>query len=257
MNTNDQLTPKAIYEMVAELGFRKYFHFGGFQATQELLRLLPLDDTKTVLEVGCASGKTACYVAKTFGCHIVGIDLLPGMVERARERAGREDVEELVDFRVGDAQALPLGNNSFDIVMGEFITGLLPDKQKALSEYRRVVKPGGVVGLNEATWIKMPPPFGLTDYLKNTVGLQGEILSPGGWQELLGASGFQNISFEAHPVQTIKHPKDDISDFLRAFPRLFVMFLKNPMFRKFIRMTASIPENLLAYFGYGLYLSRV
>ena len=57
------------------------------------------------------------------------------MIERARERARREGVVELVDFRVGDAQKLPLADNSFDIVMGEFITGLLPDKQRALSEY--------------------------------------------------------------------------------------------------------------------------
>lgn len=256
MKANQQLTPKTIYEMVAELGFRKYFHFGGLQATQELIRLLPLDPTKTVLEVGCASGKTACYLAKTYGCKVVGIDLLPGMVNNARERARREEVKGLVEFRVGDALALPLDEDVFDIVMGEFITGLLPDKPKALGEYCRVAKPGAVIGLNEATWVKSPPPPGLPEYLRNTVGLQGEILSSEGWLALLEASGIQGITVEIHQVKTIKNTKDDFADLLRAFPRVMNMYLRKPTFRKFIKTSLFIPDNLLDYFGYGIYTGR-
>ena len=256
MNTLEPLTPKAIYEMVAELGFRKYFHFGGFQATQELSRLLPLDRTKKVLEVGCASGKTACYIAKTYGCRIVGVDLLPGMIERARERAQREGVEGLVDFRVGDAQALPLEDNTFDIVMGEFITGLLPDKSKALREYFRVARPGAVIGLNEATWIKTPPPPGLFDYLQNTVGLQGEILPQDGWMTLMADSGIQNVTAKVHQITTVRNPKDDIADLLRTMPRLLLMLITKPLFRRFIKISLSIPKNLFEYFGYGIYVGR-
>ncbi|MEJ2305173.1 MAG: methyltransferase domain-containing protein [Anaerolineales bacterium] len=209
MTASVQLTPKAIYEMVAELGFRKYFHFGGFKATQQLIELLPLDRTKTVLEVGCASGKSACYIARTFGCRVVGVDLLPGMIERARERGRREGVEGRVEFRVGDAQALPFEDDTFDIVMGEFIIGLVTDKQKALSEYRRVAKPGGVIGLNEATWIRTPPPQGLAEYLTNTVGLQGEILAREGWQALLAEAGIRDLVVQIHKVETLKNPRDD------------------------------------------------
>jgi len=256
MNASKQLTPNTIYEMVAGLDFRKSFHFGGFQATQELIRLLPLNATKTVLEVGCASGKTACYLARKFGCRVLGVDLLPGMVERARERARREDVEDLVEFRIGDAQALPLDEDRFDILMGEFITGLLSDKPRALSEYCRVVKPGAVIGLNEATWIKTPPPSGLTEYLKNTVGLQGEILSQEGWLTLMDTAGIQNIMIEVHQVKTLKNPKDDLADLIRSTPKLLAKSVKEPLFRKFIKMSLSVPENLLEYFGYGLYVGK-
>ena len=256
MAANEQLTPKAIYEMVAELGFRKHFHFGGFQATQQLIELLPLDSKKTVLEVGCASGKTACYLATTYGSRILGVDLLPGMIKRAQERARREGVEDRVEFRVGDAQALPLVDGAFDIVMGEFITGLLPDKPRAFSEYRRVGKPGAVIGLNEATWIKSPPPPGLTEYLKNTVGLQGEILSREGWLALMEAGGIQDIAAEIHQVETIQNPKDDLADLVRTLPRLLGMYLSRPLFRKFIKISLSIPGNLLEYFGYGLYVGK-
>jgi len=55
----------------------------------------------------------------------MGVDILPGMVERANERAKAEGVEERVYFKVGDAQELPLDDDLFDVVLGEFITGLV------------------------------------------------------------------------------------------------------------------------------------
>jgi len=125
---DNQLTPSSIYELVAEVGFKKYFHLGGFDATRELVDLCPVGENSYVLDVGCASGKTACYLAQSFGCRVVGVDILPGMVERARERARAEGVEGRVDFKVGDAQELPLDDDQFDVVLGEFITGLVDDK---------------------------------------------------------------------------------------------------------------------------------
>jgi ubiquinone/menaquinone biosynthesis C-methylase UbiE len=59
-----------------------------------------------------------------------------------------------VRFRVADAQNLPFEDNLFDVVIGEFITGLLDNERRGTNEYLRVAKPGGYVGLNEATWIK-------------------------------------------------------------------------------------------------------
>jgi SAM-dependent methyltransferase len=256
MEQNEGLTPKTIYEMIAELGFRKYFHFGGFKATQELISLIPFDDTKSVLEVGCASGKTSCYLARSYGCQVTGIDMLPGMVDRANERARREGVTELVKFRVGDAQALTFGTDSFDIVMGEFITGLLPDKRKGVKEYSRVAKPGGVIGFNEGTWIKSPPPDGLTDYLRNTVGFQGDILTPGEWQSTFEEAGIVDLAIQAHQVETLKNPKDDMTDMLRALPKVLSMYFSNPLFRKFIKVSLTLPKTLLDYFGYGLYVGK-
>ena len=72
VGTYASLTPKAIYEMVAELGCRKYFHFGGFQATNELIQMLPLDKSKAVLEVGCASGKRLVISPRPLGAGLSG-----------------------------------------------------------------------------------------------------------------------------------------------------------------------------------------
>ena len=163
---DDRLTPAGIYELVAEVGFKKYFHLGGFDATRALIDLCLINANSRVIDIGCASGKTACYLAWNYGCNVIGVDILPGMVERARA----EGVTGRVKFKGGDAQKLPLGDDLFDIVLGEFITGLVDDKEGAISEYVRVAKPGGSIGLNEATWLKAPPPQEIIGFLGRTVG---------------------------------------------------------------------------------------
>lgn len=63
MDNDQALTPASIYELVAEVGFRRHFHFGGMPSTEALIALCPIKRESTVLDVGCASGKTACYLA--------------------------------------------------------------------------------------------------------------------------------------------------------------------------------------------------
>jgi arsenite methyltransferase len=249
-----QLTPQTIYELVAEVGFRRHFHLGGLEATKELLARCPLDASTHVLDVGCASGKTACYIAGHYGCRVVGVDLLERMVERAEERAVREGVSGQVSFRVADAQDLPFGDDCFDIVVGEFITGLLEDKGRALSGYVRVVKPGGRVALNEATWIETPPPDELVAYLARVFGVRGEILDAGGWMQLLRAAGLRDVEATVHEAGALSNSLEDIKDVLWVGHKVLVQYIRSAAFRRFIRETLSVPRNLLEYFGYGIYV---
>lgn len=256
MRSDRKLSPDVIYEMVAKVGFRKHFHLGGFEATRELVELCQIDRNKHVLDIGCGSGRTACYIAKRYGCKVLGVDLLQGMVTRSNERARREDVKDRVEFQVGDAQELPFQNELFDVVIGEFITGLLEDKYRGAKEYLRVVKPGGTIGLNEATWIKTPPPTELVGYLSKVFGVRGEILDSDGWRELLEGAGLRNIIVRTNKVDALSNKRDDISDLLRTLPMVLYMYVRSSMFRGFIQESLSIPKNLLEYFGYGLYVGR-
>jgi cyclopropane fatty-acyl-phospholipid synthase-like methyltransferase len=67
---DERLTPSNIYELVAEVGFKKYFHLGGFAATRALIDLCPINENSRVIDIGCASGKTACYLARIYHCHV-------------------------------------------------------------------------------------------------------------------------------------------------------------------------------------------
>ena len=242
--------------MVAYVGFKKHFHFGGLKATRELIELCHIDRDKYVLDIGCATGKTACYIAKGYGCRVVGVDILEGMIDRANERARREGVEDRVEFRVADAQNLPFEDNLFDVVIGEWITGLLDDKQSGTNEYLRVVKPGGCVGLNEGTWIKTPPPTELVEYLSRILGAKGEIPTSDGWEELLVGTGLGDMVVRTYKADVLSEKRENLKDFLRVWHRALYAYIRSSAFRKFIRVALSLPKDFPEYWGYGIYVGR-
>ena len=85
------------FDFAAEVGLTK--HLGGHAATEELAELCHIDKDTYVLDVGCGAGTTPCFLAKTVGCRVVGVDISEGMIERSRERARREGLSVLADGR--------------------------------------------------------------------------------------------------------------------------------------------------------------
>jgi ubiquinone/menaquinone biosynthesis C-methylase UbiE len=145
-------------------------HIGGVKATQELAELCHIGKDTYVLDVGCGAGITPCLLAKQFGCRVMGVDLREGMVERSKQWAKKAGLSKEVEFKVADAQELPFANDLFDVVMTESVTVFPADKQKAVNEYTRVVKPAGYVALNESTWINYPPPPELLEWTAKDLG---------------------------------------------------------------------------------------
>ena len=100
-----------------------------------------------VLDVATGSGNAAIAAAR-HGCTVVGVDYVPALLERGRERAAAEGLEiELVE---GDAEALPFPDDSFDAVTSVFGAMFAPNQERAAAELARVCRPGGTVAL--ASW---------------------------------------------------------------------------------------------------------
>ena len=99
-------------------------------------------DSEKVLDVGCGTGSLSATLASVTGASkIVGIDPSNGFIEYARTQIA----DPRVTFEVGDAQALPYPDKSFDRSMALLIVNFIPDAPKAAKEMRRVTKSGGVV----------------------------------------------------------------------------------------------------------------
>ena len=123
-----------------------------------------------VLDVACGSGNVALAAGRRF-CAATGVDFVPALIERARERAAAERLP--VQFEIGDAEDLPFADASFDVVLSTFGSMFAPDQQKAAAELLRVCRPGGKIGLAswtpEGMWGELfrlhtqylPPPPGL------------------------------------------------------------------------------------------------
>ena len=114
--------------------------------TVEALEIGPGD---RVLDVGVGTGNAAIEAARR-GARVTGVDLTPAQVKRARERCTAEGVT--VDLRVGDAQALDLPDDAFDVVLSVLGVIFVPDHVRAMGELARVCAPGGTVAIT--AWAK-------------------------------------------------------------------------------------------------------
>lgn len=95
------------------------FHPGGLQLTGELGRMLGLRPAGRVLDVACGKGTTAVFLAKEFGCEVLGIDYGEQNVAAARSVAQADQVDSRVQFERGDAENLPFADRAFDAVICE------------------------------------------------------------------------------------------------------------------------------------------
>lgn len=256
-----------VFDFQAEMGLTK--QMGGLKTTEELVELCHIDQDTYVLDVGCGVGLTPCYLAKTYGCRVVGVDIRARMIERSNERARRERVEALVEFQVADAQDLPFDDDLFDVVMCESVLAIVPDKQRAIDEYVRVTrspepaggKPGGYVGVHESTWIETSPPTEVVEWVGQDLSGNAQLLSASGWAGLLEDAGLSDIVVRTYPVDvrsefvnTVK--RYGLRNLLKVWARSLRMYIRNPASRAVLGSAGAAPANLLKYYGYGIYVGR-
>jgi len=94
------------------------------------------------LDVGCGTGALTQLILDTSSpSALAAVDSAAAQLERAAQTTKGGPVE----FRLADAQALPFGDRSFDVVASMLVINFVPDRPLALSEMRRVARPGGLV----------------------------------------------------------------------------------------------------------------
>jgi sarcosine/dimethylglycine N-methyltransferase len=119
------------------------FHTLGRLATLELAELVDVRDTDRVLDLGSGIGGPARFLARTFGCHVTGIDLTPELCDVARELDERTGLDGLVTIDEGDVTDLPYDDDTFDLVWTQHVMMNVADKAAAYREAHRVVKATG------------------------------------------------------------------------------------------------------------------
>ena len=250
-----------IFDFQASVGLTK--HMGGLAATEELFRLCEISGDDEVMEAGCGVGQTAVFLAKRHGCRVVGVDISQAMIDRAWERARRVGVEEQVEFRVADIVDLPFEDGRFDVVFGESIIPFSDDHANAIREYTRVVKSGGLVGLNESTWLQ-PPSSELVAWFEQDMAANARTHKAEEWQALLEGAGLRDLVVWTTTIDMRQEIRGilrryGLGGFLQSIGRMLVLYARNPEYRTFargIREGGVAPPDVADYLGYGLYVGR-
>ncbi len=131
---------------------------GFLSAARSLCEAARIGPGDRVVDVACGPG-TASLIARERGAaSVIGVDFALGMVGLAKKRAAgpeRTETSGVIEFLQGDALALPLADDRFDVVISSFGVIFAPDAPKAVSEIARVLRPGGRLGLT--AWPRRGP----------------------------------------------------------------------------------------------------
>ena len=243
-----------IFDFMAKHVGMTVVHPGGFNATNELLKELHIDENSHVIDIACGKGTSAVYTAKKYGCKAAAIDISPELIKEAKRIARMHNVSKRVDFFVGDAMKLPFESESFDAALSQAMLVLVDDKIRAIQEARRVLKRGGNAGWLELSWKNKPP----EDFLEHvSTALCSYCMKRAetydGWKKTFEKAGVQNVRIIERTFKNegvFRMVRDEgIMNTLRIFSR----YAGNRDVRKRMRLINATITKFTEYFGYGIY----
>jgi arsenite methyltransferase len=171
-------------------------HPGGEATTRRALELTGVGRGDRLLDVASGHGASALLAARELGCDVVGLEYGSGAVQEATAAARAAGLEARVSFRRGDAEALPFESASFDAVLCECSLCTFPDKPRAASELRRVLRPGGRLALCDV----VVEHSRLSDDLRGPLAVLacvGAALPRSGYERLLADAGLPLLAVES------------------------------------------------------------
>ncbi len=178
-------------------------HPGGADATRRALKLIMLGRGDRLLDVASGDGQSAMLAAREFGASVTGVDYGEQAVLGAIESARSEGLELSIRFARGDAEDLALPDDSFDAALCECSICTFPDKERAVGEIARVLRPGGRVAISDVVVDAERLPAELLGPMA-TIACVGSALSRPGYEELLARAGLEVYAVESRDADTAR-----------------------------------------------------
>jgi SAM-dependent methyltransferase len=174
------------------------------------ITLASLQAGQTVLDLGSGAGLDCLLASQKVGAegHVIGVDMTPEMIERARANAKRVNAAN-VEFRQGYLEDLPVEPNSVDVVISNCVINLSPDKAKVFAEIFRVLKPGGRLAVSDIVTDGELPEEVKTS-LSAWAGCVAGAVDAKEYVSMMEAVGFVDIS-----IQPVYFDKETVDDALR------------------------------------------
>uniref|UniRef100_A0A7C4GFZ3 Arsenite methyltransferase n=1 Tax=candidate division WOR-3 bacterium TaxID=2052148 RepID=A0A7C4GFZ3_UNCW3 len=171
--------------------------------------LASLRPGETVLDLGSGAGIDCFLAARQVGPtgRVIGVDMTPEMVERARSNARRSGLTN-VEFRRGEIEHLPVADNSIDVVISNCVINLSPDKPQVFREAFRVLRPGGRLMVSDIV-LAAPLPQTLLDSAAAYVGCISGASLRDDYLGMIALAGFIHVAVVSEDRFPVEVPARD------------------------------------------------
>ena len=166
--------------------------------------LAGLQPGETVLDLGSGAGFDALIAAPRVGPtgRVIGVDMTPEMLERARIHAVEAGYARTVEFREGTIEALPVAAGTVDVIISNCVINLSPDKPAVFREAFRVLKPGGRLAVSDIVLSKALPDD-LREMAAGYVACLSGALVESEYIAAMTAAGFEDIRWTRTPASML------------------------------------------------------
>src|SRR5262245_58747029 len=167
-----------------------------------------LKEGQVVLDLGSGAGFDCFLAAQAVGPtgRVIGVDMTHDMLAKARENALKNGFTN-VEFRLGEIEALPIADNSVDVIISNCVMNLSPQKDRVFREAFRVLKPGGRLAVADIVATAPLPEEVKGDWAAYT-GCMAGASQISDFEQMLHEAGFKEISIA---------PKDTSRSFIREW----------------------------------------
>lgn len=167
------------------------------------IALANLKPGQVVLDIGSGGGLDSFLAAKAVGPQgrVIGVDMTPAMLERARASAERNGFSN-VEFRQGYAESLPVEDGVVDVILSNCVINLTEDKGLVFREAYRVLKPGGRLEVSDVV-ASGPMPYELQENPDAWAGCVTGALAEREYLDLINQAGFKDIGVRRSPSMEV------------------------------------------------------
>jgi SAM-dependent methyltransferase len=192
-------------------------HPGGIPLTKNILSGENITNKSRILDAGCGTGQTAAYLYQHYFAKVVGIEINPIMIEKAKRRFHSLNLP--IKLVQGSIEKLPFKDNTFDFILSESVLAFV-DKPTAIREFFRVLKKGGRLIANEMT-INSKLNHAEESEIMKFYALDS-LLMEDDWRKLFETEGFKEIVIKIEKTEISHGNNTPEFNFSKSFePELF------------------------------------
>ena len=154
---------------------------GGLKTIRTVAEKLMLNNNSKILDIGTSTGHSALEFSRLLNCEVVGIDINEMSLKTAQERINRFELNR-AKFTLDDATNMKFPDKTFDVVFAGNVTSLVSNREKALKEYWRVLKPNGYLVAVPMYYLESPSEKLISD-VRKAIQVNISVLYKNDWKE--------------------------------------------------------------------------